>query len=541
MADSMGSAAEDADEDKSKRAPPLRAELNDGYIKRLRLFRPPLGYDDKGKLAFATEDDPASKGYILWDASRDSPPGFGVKVAGKKTYILRRKVNGKSILAKVGNFADFNDIAQARKRAADMARQMVDTGRNPNEVARQRAANELTLADAMADYRGHLIARSRPASVETLRVYDRAAAKVKSWGWAGRKVVDLTPQEIDAKFTVDKDRVPSANEQNFRWPSRAVNWCIDREKLAAQVQRREPTLAANPFNTLVNEGRYRDAMTLERQRRAKGVRNPLSREGTLGKFLEAAWSKKDTNDNLTGVHYLVFMLLWGCRKSEHADLVWGELLDPVGEEGVGRTATSHVWLGGNGDTSGPYVYFHKTKNGLSHKLPVTPFALELLKQRQKAAAEESGRRGFAGKSRKFVFPARSPLAKTGHYKDASDLLDDLREEIEVQKLTRHDLRRTFGRVAEHVGVPDGVIRFFFNHSDMTVTDRYTEAEWADLRLHLSKIEQEMLSKAPNVYNDLKPADWPMHPAPPRHVCRPPKPRTGRPRKIIREAGSTSVA
>ncbi|MDP3493862.1 MAG: integrase arm-type DNA-binding domain-containing protein [Hyphomonadaceae bacterium] len=530
MANVADSAEAGVGEDKSRRAPPLRAELNDGFIKRLRLPRPPLGYDSKGKLAFATEDDPLSKSYILWDSSRDSPPGFGVKVAGKKTYILRRKVHGKSILAKIGNVADFDDIAKARKRAAQMALQMLDTGRNPNEIARQRIAGELTLGDAMGDYRQHLVERSRPASDETLRVYDRAAARMKALGWAGRRVVELTPEEIDAKFGIDKDRVPSSNEQNFRWASRAVTWCIDREKLAAQVQRREATLAANPFDTLVQHGRYRDALTLEKQRRAKGVRNPLSRTETLGKFLEATWSKKDVNDNCTGAHYLLLMLLWGCRKSEHADLVWGELLDPIGDEGEGRTATSHVWLSGNGDQEGPYVFFYKTKNFLSHKLPITPFALELLRQRQRAAAKEAERRGFGAKSRKFVFPARSRSSNLGHYKDASDLLDDIREEIEVQKLTRHDLRRTFGRIAEHVGVPEGIIRYFLNHSDTTVTDRYTDAEWADLRMWMQKVEQEMLSKGPNVYNDLKPVDWPMMPAPPRHACRPPKPRTGRPRK-----------
>ena len=410
--------ANDGDsEEKTKRAPPLRALLNDTFIALLRREKPPVGYDDKGKLVF--KEDSTSTSYILWDASRDAPPGFGVKVAGKKTYILRRKVHGKSILAKVGNFGDYDDIRLARKRAAVMALQMTDTGRNPNEIARQRVANERTLGAAMVDYRQHLVDRSRPASGETLRVFDRAAKKVKEWKWETTKIVDLTPEEIDAKFNVDKERAPSANEQHFRWASRAVAWCIEREKLSAQVQRREPTLAANPFDTLATHGRYRDAQTLESQRRSKGVRNPLSRTETLGKFLEAAWSKKDMNDNLTGVHYLVLMLLWGCRKSEHADLVWGELLDPVGKEGVGRTSTSHVWLRGTGDQDGPYVFFFKTKNGLSHKLPLTPFAVALLEKRQRASAEESARRGFAGKSRKFVFPARSRNSNSGHYSDVS--------------------------------------------------------------------------------------------------------------------------
>ena len=40
----------------------------------------------------------------------------------------------------------------------------------------------------------------------------------------------------------------------------------------------------------------------------------------------------------------------------------------------------------------------------------------------------------------------------------------------------------------------------------------------------------MLAKAPNVFNALKPADWPWLPAPEPHVCRPVKPRSGRPKK-----------
>jgi hypothetical protein len=46
------------------------------------------------------------------------------------------------------------------------------------------------------------------------------------------------------------------------------------------------------------------------------------------------------NDNMTGIHYLMLMLLWGCRKSEHAQLVWGELLQEVGGPGLGRRSTS---------------------------------------------------------------------------------------------------------------------------------------------------------------------------------------------------------
>lgn len=191
--------------------------------------------------------------------------------------------------------------------------------------------------------------------------------------------------------------------------------------------------------------------------------------------------------------------------------------------------TSHVCLKDSEDW-GPYVFFYKTKNGLNHRLPITPMALELLKRRQVSAAEEVVRRGFSVKSRKFVFPARSPLSNSGHYSDATDLLDELRQEIQLEKLTNHDLRRSFGAVMASLDVPGTIKRRFFNHGKTSVTDTYTQAEWHLLREWMEKIEQAILVRAPNVYNSLKPVAWPPILAPDPHVCRPPSPRTGRPRK-----------
>jgi integrase len=155
-------------------------------------------------------------------------------------------------------------------------------------------------------------------------------------------------------------------------------------------------------------------------------------------------------------------------------------------------------------------------------------ALELLRQRQKCAAEETLRRGFEAKSRSFVFPARSKFSRSGHYSDATDLLDDLREEVGLEKLNRHDLRRSFGAAMTSLGIDEVIKSRFLNHAHAEVTDTYTQAEWQLLRESMMRIEQSILTKAPNVYNALKPVDWPPLPAPAPHVCRPPKPRSGRP-------------
>jgi len=524
----------------SKRAPAWRAELNDNYCKLRKLELPPVGYGTDGKLKFVDKPIPNPEGYIVWDISRDAPPGFGLKVAGKKTYILRRKVMGKSMLSKVGNFADFAKIQDARAKAAEIALSMVATGQNPNVLAREKNASEVTLKEAMLAYREHWVNRTqRPAKPESLKVYDRVMRRHVEWKWADRKVREIDPDDIVKKFKETHDATPTATEQAFRWPSRAINWFMENEKIRAAAQNREPTLRGNPFITLAINNQYRTKEQIEETRVEEGKRNPMRPSADLGPFLEACWSKKDMNDNLTGVHYIMLMLLWGCRKSEHAGLVWGELLQEVGGVGIGRRSTSHVCLKNDPDW-GPYVFFYKTKNGRSHRMPIATMTLELLRRRQKAAAEEAMRRGFEAKSRQFVFPARSKYSKSGHYSDATDLLDDLREEIDLAKLTRHDLRRSFGAVMTSLGVDEVIKSRFLNHAHAKVTDTYTQAEWALLRTEMNRIEQGILLTAPNVFNALKPVDWPPIAAPAPHLCRPPKPRSGRPRKAISKLSDQDV-
>lgn len=525
----------------SKKVRVWRAELNDNYCKLRKQGHPPVGYDDNGKLTFAKDAVSNPESYILWDTSRDAPPGFGLKVAGKKTYILRRKVMGKSMLAKVGNFADFEKIQTARAKAGELALAMVATGQNPNVMAREQNASEVTLKQAMLAYREHIVERTqRPAKPETLKVYDRVMRRHVEWKWADRKVREIDTDDIKKKFKETFDATPTATEQAFRWPARAINWYIENEKIRAEAQGREPRLKGNPFNYLAINNFYRTKDQIDDEREEKGKRNPLRPTQDLGRFLEACWSKKNINDNMTGIHYLMLMLLWGCRKSEHAGLVWGELLSELGGPGIGRRSTSHVYMKDHPDW-GPYVFFYKTKNGRSHRMPLTPMALELLKRRQIAAAEEAARRGFGAKSRSFVFPARSPLSKSGHYSDATDLLDDLREEIDLEKLNRHDLRRSFGAVMRELEVPEGIMSRFLNHARTNVTETYTAAEWSLLRQWMMKIEQSIIVKAPNVYNSLKPAEWPPIPAPEPHVCRPPKSRTGRPRKDAAKVSRPATA
>ena len=509
----------------SGRLQTAKLELDMKTILGLRLDRRPVVGSD-GKLAY---EEGNTERYIVYDTHRDAPPGFGVRVAGKKTFIVRRKVNGDSRMPTVGNVADFmgekSPLAVARAKAARLATEIIATGKNPNAEARKLLAAEMTLGQVFERYLHYMKTRTqRPASKETVRVIERAGRKFEAIGWDKRKVRDIAPSEIVEQFKVLKDVAKAANEQAFRYANAAVAYGIARESLDAAAARRPPNLTFNPFSVLSLDDGYRTNRQKEEDIREKNKRNPLSRHGTLGKFIEVCWAKQHSNDNETGVHFLIFMLLWGCRKSEHADAEWFELVDKDK-----LSTTTHVKMADDPDY-GPFISFYDTKGGKRHRLPLTPFAMNLLKIRQTSCAKELAHRGAGAKSRRFVFPARSPLSKTGHYSTPDDLRRAIMEEAGIEKLTNHDLRRSFGSIMEHLKITPKMQGIFLNHSHATVTDLYTAAEFSAMREEMERIEVAILSTAPNVYNALRPSSWPPLPAPEPHVCRPPKPRPGRPRK-----------
>lgn len=100
---------------------------------------------------------------MVWDTSRDAP-GFGLKVAGKKIHVLRRKVFGISMRSKIGNFADFEKIQDARVKGRELTRMMVETRQKPNVLACTRCA-----AVPCGDGRTAACARSTPTRSSAVR------------------------------------------------------------------------------------------------------------------------------------------------------------------------------------------------------------------------------------------------------------------------------------------------------------------------------------------------------------------------------------
>lgn len=160
----------------------------------------------------------------------------GVKEGKKPSSVLK---------VKVGNVSDFPSIDQAREAARQLVQTMIVTKRNPNRIKRETEASELTISEVFAQYRQHLLGRSKPAKPNTLSVLDKAENRLKEW--EALRVKDLTGNEILRKFDEIASRARTAAEQTFRWINVAVKHAIEIEAGNAQTQQRPPTLSYNPF------------------------------------------------------------------------------------------------------------------------------------------------------------------------------------------------------------------------------------------------------------------------------------------------------
>ncbi len=422
--------------------------------------------------------------------------GFGVKVSlTKKTYVIQRRVSsgardvkeGKkpsSVLkVKVGNVSDFPSIDQAREAARELVQTMIATKRNPNRIKRETEASELTISEVFAQYRNHLMGRSKPAKPNTLAVLDKAENRLSEW--AGLRVKDLTGNEILRKFDEIASRARTAAEQTFRWINVAVRHAIEIEASNAQTQQRQPSLSYNPFSILKVQKKFRTRSELEDSYKAKGIRNPLSPKDTLGRFLTALHNKRSFNR--LGCDYLLLTILLGARKEETASLCWKEHLSV--EE---VKTTSYV------DLEKRIIRFYDTKNRNDHELPICDAVKCILEDRHDIVFDAETR----PERQKWVFPARSTRSKVGHYSDSKSLREYLCQEAGITKLGMHDLRRTFGRVAEEL-TSYAVVKRLLNHRNTTdPTERYAVPDDERIFEALQRIELHMLMTAPRLYNAL---------------------------------------
>jgi integrase len=379
----------------------------------------------------------------------------------------------------------------------------------------------------------------------------------------------LTRPELVAKLGLSGKHVAMAfaaglasTEHSMGDASRAVARVIEQERGVAANAGRSGALVHNPFSVLRSDGFFRSTRELRHHYDAARVRNPLGVDDSttgsqsLPTVLKAIVGRRDQQGghNAAAVDYLLLMLLWGQRRSEIARLRW---YDSCSADEVDPTLrlTSWVWIAPQPNAinpstqrAGSQVFLHDTKSGDYMLMPIAYFAGQVLRWRTasragdtdkltkavgKAEAQIAAARVGSAKRveaiaereraqwrleqvRRWVFPARNPKAKEGHYTDSKSIIANVRGDAGLDiagiGLTPHDFRRTMGRLAAKL-LPGHVVSQLLHHrrdgdaSAMApVSERYTSAEWSDLREAMEKVDEAMIATSPRVWNILKGSD-----------------------------------
>ena len=122
------------------------------------------------------------------------------------------------------------------------------------------------------------------------------------------------------------------------------------------------------------------------------------------------------------------------------------------------------------------------KNHEDLLLPIGEMLWHIMRERKKFATDN-----------KYVFPGMKP---DRHIIDKRNVRESITESTGIQ-FTFHDLRRTFGTIANSLAIGSYTIKKLINHTtsddDNDVTDGYIQVTFEDLRKAMNLIENVVLS------------------------------------------------
>lgn len=417
---------------------------------------------------------PAERGQVEYGDTVVNGLRLRVGISGAKSFCISRKRNGKFIRATLGRFPDLT-IDNARAKALELLGDVATTGRNPNVEKRINEKALVTLKDALDTY---IKSRDERLSTDTAKQY-RSILQNFSGDWMKQPIASISRERVETRHKAVTDG--------------SVWFGADKSTLRAGVgtgSKAQADLWARVLRAIYRfaHDHYRDeegktllpdppTMVLSTKRKWHGTVRKTERIRTneLGRWFRALSSVRDIaeqgrDDIAAAVCDAVEMAIFtGLRKSEILELSW-----------------DRVNLGGR------YFWIDTTKNGDPLELPITETLLKLFRRRAKMKSVDG----------LLVFPGDKGVIK--EYRHIIDRVSaatvpepnpDLLKPIPFKW---HDGRRTFGTVAELVGVGNYILKRLLNHRTMRsadVTQGYLHFSADELMEPASRIERAILEHA----------------------------------------------
>lgn len=402
---------------------------------------------------------------IYWDGKT---PGLGLRVTatGAKSYIFQARLNGVSIRLTVGDVRTWT-VAEAQAEATRL-KTLTDQGVDPRQLkVEQRAKDEAlkaerkrkaaTVGEAWADY---IAARKHMWSETHLRDHIVAVKPGGEPRGRGRRVgqgdvtypglihpllslrlADLTAKRVQAWLEASNQRGKTEAAKCFRLLRAFLNWCSERDE----------------YDGIVSANAHSKREVRDLVQKVKAKKLVLQRE-QLPLWFESI--RKINNPVIS--HYLQALLLTGARREELAAVRWEDVDFQWNSLTIRDKAESK---GGEDGT---------------RTIPLTPYVASLL--------------AILPRRNEWVFS--SPQSAAGYLADPLTPLQAAMRTAGLPNLSPHDLRRSFGTLAEWCEVPAGVVAQIMGHQPSAIAEKHYIVRPLDLlRSWHVKIEAWILEQA----------------------------------------------
>lgn len=419
-------------------------------------------------------DRPTDKAQVfLWDTE---VPGLGVRAtAGAKAYIFQGKLNGKDLRITIGDVRAWN-LDDARVEARRL-QTLIDQGTDPRQekaeriaaAEAKRAAAEaarieaeradvtfrdawLSYIEARGDEWGEAYREQHTYAIQTEPTRQPLAAFVDM------RLSEFTPAKVEAWLKKEKAKRPTAAAGAFRKLRAFGNWCAETEGYAGLF---DPAI----FST---------------KKVTKQVPKSKAKSGSLQREQLAAWFEAVRKQTPIQAAYLQALLLTGARREELAGLRWVDV--------DFRWCSLRI----------------KDKVEGERTIPLTPYVRELLRDLQRRNGVPPGEcrivRGKriandleAWKPSEWVFSSRGASGRITRPNAAHDAALSA---AGLPHLSLHDLRRSFGSLAEWADMPLGVVAQIMGHKPSATAEKHYRVRPLDLlRKWHTELEAWILTEA----------------------------------------------
>jgi integrase len=354
-----------------------------------------------------------------WDKAL---PSFGMRVSsgGARTWVVMYRYNGIKRRMKLGRYP-LKSLADARDEAREALRK-AEKGLDPAAERKMLTARAETVQE-LADLYIEQYAKKRKRSwYKDDQILKREVLPV-----IGRKrIIDVTRQDVREILQQIMDReAPIRANHTLEVVRKMYNWAIETRDLSV----------TNPAALMTKPGKAHS-----RRRYLKGDEM---------KLLWASFTPQLLGRD--GPAAFMLLALTAQREMEVLRMRW---TDVDFEELVWTIPADHA------------------KNELEHVIPITPFALGLLRQLRERAGP------------KDVYVFQSPVLEGDHVRRVfiEKRIKKLRNATGIKDVTPHDLRRTVTTYFGKLRVPQLIKKRVLNHAKMTpgdVTEIYDRYEYLE--------------------------------------------------------------